>query len=92
MKQIPTYSGIDINLSKIEFRPDWTEYWTAERAQRQLSKFVWKGTGWYITKTDAMLVLPTSRQGTYKFMVYNGHDPRGAFSKIAKLPVRLEIR
>ena len=42
----------------VDFIPDWLRVWTAARAEKELKDFKFKGTGWYVTKTDTLLVVP----------------------------------
>jgi hypothetical protein len=85
-----------------EFKPDWEETWTAAEAEHELDGFKFDGPGWYLTKTDAMLVVPCGRlaanqwhqKGTekesFRFYIYNGRHPGDAFNAIANAPVRLD--
>lgn len=45
-------------MCSLNFLPDWTHVWTAEEAEEQLSGFKFSGPGWYLTKSDSILVLP----------------------------------
>ncbi len=40
------------------FEPDWARCWTASEAEHELTNFKFLGPGWYLTKTDTMLVVP----------------------------------
>lgn len=85
--------------------PDWMNLWTAPQAEQQLKDFKFTGPGWYLTKTDSMLVIPDSSRpilqswaakrlsGEYfKFLVWNKANPCAAFNNVANAPVRLDIR
>lgn len=37
---------------------DWFTRMTAEKAEKRLVSFKFKGPGWYLTKTDSRLVVP----------------------------------
>jgi hypothetical protein len=83
------------------FMPDRSAVWTAEKAESELKDFKFNGTGWYIGKTDTMLVLPcgNSEKGekegekeVYRFCVYNGRNPVNAFTWVIRAPVRLDER
>ena len=45
-------------MQAVEFVPDWQRVWTAAKAEKELKNFKFKGPGWYITKTDTLLVVP----------------------------------
>lgn len=85
------------------FRPDWSERWTAEQAERQLHKFKFRGPGWYEQGRDTLLVLPCDRDTTipeefwsqtwttgerFEFNAYSGRSPAPAFNLIVNGPHR----
>lgn len=41
--------------------PDWTCVWSATQANQELVGLKFERPGWYITKTDSILVLPLDR-------------------------------
>ena len=52
--------------------PDWEQDYTPEAAEDDIKGFKFKGTGWYLTKTDSMLVLSgTGVKNTYRFFCWN---------------------
>jgi hypothetical protein len=40
------------------FEPDYAKCYTASEAEHELTNFKFIGPGWYITKTDTLLVVP----------------------------------
>ena len=40
------------------FEPGYAKCYTASEAEHELTNFKFSGPGWYITKTDTMLVVP----------------------------------
>lgn len=83
--------------SSIEFYEDWKQSWTKEEAEAEFLteygvEFEFTGPGWYLTKTDSMLVIPGPRKGQYWFLVYNGRNPVDAFNSIVNAPVRQDSR
>lgn len=74
--------------------PNWKQTWTTEVAERELKGFKFTGTGWYLTKTDAMLVVPSDREGgearLYEFCVWDA-DPREALKVIGAGPDQTPI-
>lgn len=84
---------------------DWDCLWTASQAEKQLPDFKFLGPGWYLTGTDAMLVIPDSSRhilqnwaskrlpGEYfKFMVWNNSNPCQTFNNLANAPVKVDTR
>jgi hypothetical protein len=81
--------------------PDWKELWTVEEALKELTGFklnpdfkTARGgfTGWYLTKTDTLLILPSIEPNKFWFLVYNGRNPGQHFASIAAAPVRQDER
>ena len=53
----------------VDFFPDWSHNWTVAEAERELRDFKFIGPGWYVTKTDVLLVAPldeVERTGSIK--------------------------
>ena len=51
------------------FEPDYAKCYTASEAEHELTNFKFSGPGWYITKTDTLLVVPdgdVEYLGSYK--------------------------
>lgn len=89
----------------INIEPDWSQLWTAPESEHQLADFTFLGPGWYLTKTDTMLVVPDSNRpifenwnskrlpGEYfRFMIWNASNPVQAFNNIANAPVKVDTR
>lgn len=59
--------------------PDWMHFWTAAEANEQLLDFRFTGPGWYIGKTEAMLVVPIdeplSRIGNQQWTIWRMVPP-----------------
>jgi hypothetical protein len=47
------------------FEPDYAKCYTASEAEHELTNFKFIGPGWYITKTDTLLVVPDYEAGPY---------------------------
>lgn len=91
-----------------EIRPDWSHVWRAKDAERELSGFKFEGPGWYLTKDDVLLVIPTGARDNqvhhwahaghwdeeqlFQFYVYNGRSPIQAFNELANAPVKVDTR
>ena len=73
--------------------PDWTSVWTPDQAEKELENFKWQGAGWYINKSDTLLVTPFGDDGHFfKFNVYNGRNPAEDFNWVVNAPVRKDYR
>lgn len=73
------------------FIPDWTEVCEPNQFESEISGFKFNGPGWYLTKTDTVLVVP-SNDHNYLFCVWNSGDTGHAFNQIVNAPVRLDAR
>lgn len=89
----------------MSFKPDWSEIWTPKEAEYELKGFKFNGPGWYMTTTDAMLVVPIDRKPLgfwnktsdpnerYEFHVWlAGANPQELFNLIAHAPTREDDR
>lgn len=77
-----------------EFRPDWFAVYSLKEAEKELGR-KFNEPGWYIFKTDTLLMLPAfSQDGTdyFEFLVYNERNPVEAFNQIVNAPVRKDER
>lgn len=78
--------------------PDWIAFHTPEEAEAALEGFKFKGTGWYETKTDTLLVLDIvevgKHAGRHEFLCWNYPDARrelaDRMSTITHMPVRVK--
>jgi hypothetical protein len=43
---------------RFNLTPSWSAYWTKSKAEEELVEFKWKGPGLYVTKSEAILVVP----------------------------------
>lgn len=82
----------------LDFRPDWTQSWTAAAAEEQLRGFKFKGPGWYLEGNDAILVVPwerppgegfthkpEQRDEMFQFCVWNGRDKESMVKHLTSL-------
>lgn len=89
----------------LSFKPDWSELWTAKKAEEQLEGFKFKGPGWYIRSFGTMLVVPEDRtletawnmqsvnaDERFYFHMYDGWNPGSIFGSIAHAPTREDER
>lgn len=90
-------------LELIDFIPSWTATWTVAKAKKELSKFKFKGPGWYIGKVgeDALLVYPLgsfenpwkqkgwAKDQLFRFCVYSGWNPCESFNLVINAPERV---
>ena len=69
--------------------PDWSERWTIKEDIKQFPNFVFKGVGWYINKTDTILVQETliENQKMYYFHVWNSVNVLEVMKTVTALPV-----
>lgn len=78
---------------------------TASEAEHELKDFEFKGPGWYIYKSEAMLVVPTNRpkektffvkctdpNEKFYFHVYGSLDNVDSFGRCATAPTRVDER
>ncbi len=56
----------------IQFMPDWSKLFTKEQSEKELIGFKFRGTGWYFTKVDTMLVAPYGNSDKlFQFFIWN---------------------
>lgn len=84
----------------MRFKPDWSEVWTAAKAEAELTEFKFTGPGFYRHNGDTILAIPLGRPASqlwhqafrddeeFEFNVYNGRDPADWFNLIANAPTR----
>jgi len=96
MKQ---YEKDAVELQVFGFIPDWSMIGSAEYAEKELQGFKFRGPGWYINKTDTLLVLPYAAdddgaqcKDLYRVCVYNNRNPADAFNWIVNAPTRVDER
>jgi hypothetical protein len=84
-----------------QIRPDWSMHNRSIKniEDELVSSFVWKGSGWYFTKTDTILILPATnthknnnvwtndQNMTYNVHVWNSTGIKEMFEIIASGPV-----
>ena len=93
-----TYDKQGAELEVSGFHPDWTMIGTKEHAEKELEGFKFRGSGWYITGNDTLLVLPYSAakdegdRDLYRFFIYNNRNPGEAFNWIVNCPTRQDDR
>jgi hypothetical protein len=76
---------------------DWTETWTLDEAKKELPEFTFKGDGWYLLKSDSMLVElrdydPKKDAWTYKFSLWNRTNIPHELGEIANRPIQDDRR
>ena len=84
--------GININNLDLQFNPDWTHtYKTADAIERDLEngKFRYRGTGWYLTEKDSLLILWDIKSQQYNVMCWNKPNARECFLNLLSIPVVL---
>lgn len=101
-----------MNLEDCQFTPDWSAVWTLEEVQWELdihnssSGFKFSGPGWYLSKTDVMLVIPYKSNNVsedlfkqtwpdetkFEFHFYSNRNPGHLFGLIAHAPTRQDDR
>lgn len=84
-KQIKLKNEKNFSCS-IGFQPDWSAFWTLEKAVKELKGFKFKGEGWYITKTDSILVSGYTEDG-FCFYVWNDPNARERLLQAAAMPI-----
>lgn len=84
------------------FFPNFRETGTAEHLAKEFN-LTFNGPGWYMTETDAMLIVPNERNletvfhgkwkatETFTAYVYNGRNPRELMYKASMAPTRSEV-
>jgi hypothetical protein len=80
------------NKKRLSFEPDWSSTWTPAEAEYQLIDFKFKGSGWYLTNNESMLVVPYGDGEKYVFHIYNNRNPSEEFNWIVNAPSRLDLR
>jgi len=73
------------------FRPYWQEYMSIEEFKASYGSFYYMkftGPGWYTTKTDSLLVLPSQQEedNHYWFYMWNHAEALEAFKQIVDAP------
>lgn len=79
----------------VSVTPDWERLGTAAALEEEFKPFKFNGPGWYMSKTDTVLILPagteyTTHERAYRFMCWNvrsdgkliSGDPREVFKWI----------
>lgn len=90
------------SLMVIELRPDWTGTGTATELEACMEGFKFKGPGWYIGKSETVLVVPHGPcSGPWKqkwpedmSFVYHcySQNPLDAFNAVVNAPTRADDR
>lgn len=89
----------------VDFSPDWSYRWTAAEAECELKDFKFLGPGWYVTKTDVLLVAsideveradPWRQQwpedACFIFLHYHSRSLFDALNALANAPTRIDER
>lgn len=63
------------------FEPDWARCWTASEAEHELANFKFSGPGWYVTKTDTLLVVPDGDVDVEYTGSYKNNPERGPWKR-----------
>ena len=86
------------------FKPDWTNTYTAWKAEQELKDFKFEGPGWYLVGDDTLLVIPVDRNmpeiwnktwtetERFNFHYYVGRNPASIFNAIVNAPTRVDTR
>lgn len=48
----------------LNFSPDWQNFWSKEEIEKELAPTKFLGEGWYMTKTDTLLVAHIGKRKT----------------------------
>jgi hypothetical protein len=98
MRQVP------LEMDAMQVDSDWSTMGTPEHLEQELNGFKFSGPGFYLTKTDTLLVAPLAPQSdpwqwrsdmsptAFRAYVYNCQFADTIFSRIAVAPVRSDTR
>jgi hypothetical protein len=82
-----------LTTASINIEANSRELWTPKEAERQLNGFKFIKPGWYLTKTDSILVVPCCFNLThYWFWIYHKRNPIQYFREIADASVQVDER
>lgn len=91
------------SLVRIQLTPDWSKLMTGSEAEVELKDFKFLGPGWYVTKTDTMLVSPDEETRKpwvqtwpadmkFRFHCWNNTDVGDYFNAAINAPTRVDER
>jgi hypothetical protein len=89
--------GEVVSINYLSNEPDWSATWNIRKIEQELEGFIFKGPGWYFTKTDSLLVFPTPRNDDggdqlFTIMCWNNPNAMNTYTWIVNAPIQEDSR